>query len=141
MNTPRRDHEHPGLFHMGVACPKEGQLGCPEYRDGKFSGRYFSLLFFFLAAGFGLWSSFIDSLVGYDRGKLGVFRFCFRQGNEWAIKKKQRPIQRRKVLNLCTIFRLAKPAFFRYNGKLHWKGFICSDCAILLNTGNTLLGN
>ena len=28
--------------------------------------------------------------------------------------KKQRPIQRRKVLNLCTIFRLAKPAFFKY---------------------------
>ena len=37
--------------------------------------------------------------------------------------KKQKPIQRRKVLNLCTIFRLAKPAFFRYNGKLHWEGF------------------
>ena len=37
--------------------------------------------------------------------------------------KKQRPIQRRKVLNLCTIFRLAKLAFFRYNGKLHWEGF------------------
>ena len=28
--------------------------------------------------------------------------------------EKQKPIQRRKVLNLCTIFRLAKPAFFRY---------------------------
>ena len=27
---------------------------------------------------------------------------------------KQRPIQRRIELNLCTIFRLAKPAFFRY---------------------------
>ena len=38
--------------------------------------------------------------------------------------KKARPIQSRKVLNLCTIFRLAKPAFFRCNGKLHWKGFI-----------------
>ena len=37
--------------------------------------------------------------------------------------KKQKPIQGRKVLNLCTIFRLAKPAFFGYNGKLHWEGF------------------
>ena len=36
---------------------------------------------------------------------------------EWGLIKmktikKQKPIQRRKVLNLCTIFRLAKPAFF-----------------------------
>ena len=61
----------------------------------------------------------------------------FSEHNWMKAKKKQRPIQRRKVLNLCTIFRLAKPAFFRCNGKLHWKGFICSDCGILHNTGNT----
>ena len=31
--------------------------------------------------------------------------------------KKQKPIQRRKVLNLCTIFRLAKPAFFEVQSR------------------------
>ena len=32
----------------------------------------------------------------------------------------QRPIQRRIYVLECSIFRLAKPAFFRYNENLHW---------------------
>ena len=36
--------------------------------------------------------------------------------------RKQKPIQRRMIFWRCTTFRLAKPTFFRYNGKFFFIG-------------------
>ena len=57
-------------------------------------------------------------------------------GSKQKVKniKKQRPMQRRKILNLVYyISARAKPAFFGFNGSLHWKRCLCSNCGILCN--------